>query len=390
MALAAVRLPPLESLDGLSALQDDEACDQYRPFHRGPIATKLPPVQLGSLRKGFGKDVLAMVDGGLEAAGCYGKESSYRRRALAAAARLARRIALQAPAEQEDDHLWPAPISPPTFDPPGGRAKPGALLTMTADPGCTIEFRTDGVMPDAWGRWGGCSIENVQHCVYRSPLALSPGEFTVHAIARRSNGDASSVASAKFVVPFARPKEVVTGTINLLCHTEGLSFRLHSTMLRTQKQQFDKALESAVGHSLSVRVQGLNVHFTADVANGIVGEGIVHDLTSSTFPAKLSRSLNLEGVHVHKADLKVGKAESFEVESEVGSEVKCPVPHFQSSEWQDVLITLYECYAAGRLATFARARIDSETVLGAESAQLVERLLADCPAAVFGYLVEFL
>ena len=68
---------------------------------------------------------------------------------------------VEEPAARDDSLL-----APPVITPPGGRITDDeVVITIEAEEGCTIEYRTDGVAPDEDGEWTGC-------CVYRGPLVL--------------------------------------------------------------------------------------------------------------------------------------------------------------------------------------------------------------------------
>ena len=73
---------------------------------------------------------------------------------------------LRAPPVEPEEPGPPPPVAPPVITPPGGRITDDAVvITIEAEEGTTIEYRTDGVAPDEDGDWTGC-------CVYRRPLLL--------------------------------------------------------------------------------------------------------------------------------------------------------------------------------------------------------------------------
>merc|ERR1719258_905995 len=121
---------------------------------------------------------------------------------------------LRAPAEEEEEVVEEPPeVAPPVITPPGGRITDDeVVITIEAEEGCTIEYRTDGVAPDEDGEWTGC-------CVYRGPLVLDEaGDLQV--LARARKGDfVSAVTEANFNVSRVLrvlPKEVVSGVIRMV------------------------------------------------------------------------------------------------------------------------------------------------------------------------------
>ena len=132
---------------------------------------------------------------------------------------------------------------------------PQVVITIEAEEGCTIEYRTDGVAPDEDGEWTGC-------CVYRRPLLLDEaGDLQVLARARKGD-QVSEVTEANFNVSRVLrvlPKEVVSGVIRMVNASVGKSAKF-------AKQAYERALGRGLKTHVDVRVDegSGDVRFSAE------------------------------------------------------------------------------------------------------------------------------
>ena len=264
------------------------------PPAAAPRAPSLPAVT-APLPRGIGRGLLALE----------GKESRARNAARGAANRLMRRM-LRAPPVEPEEPAPPAPVAPPVITPPGGRITDDAVvITIEAEEGTTIEYRTDGVAPDEDGDWTGC-------CVYRRPLLLDEaGDLQVLARARKGD-QVSEVTEANFNVSRVLrvlPKEVVSGVIRMVNASVGKSAKF-------AKQAYERALGRGLKTHVDVRVDegSGDVRFSAESEGATQSAAVVADLKSLSFVKRLALWLGREGLKVKEQDLKVEKVASHALE----------------------------------------------------------------------------
>ena len=237
-----------------------------------------------------------------------GKNTTARTAARGAANRLMRRMfrkssVVEEPAARDDSLL-----APPVITPPGGRITDDeVVITIEAEEGCTIEYRTDGVAPDEDGEWTGC-------CVYRGPLVLDEaGDLQV--LARARKGDfVSAVTEANFNVSRVLrvlPKEVVSGVIRMVNASVDKTAKM-------AKKAFERALGRGLNTHVDVRVDEtpawFDVRFSADSENAAQSKALVTDLKSMSFVKRIALWLGREGFKVKEEHFKIDKVASHPLE----------------------------------------------------------------------------